>query len=73
MEPILFFILLIVGLFLFRIISGVVLPVMRTAKVIRREFEEQSRPRPTPNPAASSKEKPNWDKMGDYIDFEEVK
>ncbi|HTJ14731.1 MAG TPA: hypothetical protein VL547_21980 [Dinghuibacter sp.] len=73
MEPILFFILLIVGLFLFRLIAGVVLPVVRTAKVIRREFEEQARPRPTPNPAAPAKGKPNWDKMGDYIDFEEVK
>jgi hypothetical protein len=80
MEPILFFLLLIVGFFLFRLIVNVVLPVMRTIRHVRNEFVHQAPPTPgaTPKPSPSSpaggpRSKPNWDKMGDYIDFEEVK
>ena len=80
MEPILFFFLLILGFFLFRLIINVVLPVMRTVRDVRREFVHQTQPTPGPtpkpgpsSPAGGHKSKPNWDKMGDYIDFEEVK
>lgn len=79
MEPILFIFLLALGFFLFRLIVNVVLPVMRTVRVVHRAFDQQGQqgrpagPQPSPSSPAGGKSKPNWDKMGDYIDFEEVK
>lgn len=79
MESILYFFLLILGFFLFRLFVNVVLPVIRTVRQVRRQFvhqeanREQSMPKPGPASPAGTKSQPNWDKMGDYIDFEEVK
>jgi hypothetical protein len=76
--------LFLVGYFFFKLISGVVLPVMRTVRVVRREFNQQQQGPMGPGTAprygnnagpaqTDDKKAPNWDKMGDYIDFEEVK
>ncbi|TDW99794.1 hypothetical protein [Dinghuibacter silviterrae] len=81
MESLLYFFLLILGFFLFSLIVRVVLPVMRTVRQVRRQFAHQqaahqhttATPKPGPSSPAGTKTNPNWDKMGDYIDFEEVK
>jgi hypothetical protein len=94
-----YLLLFLVGYFFFRLISNVILPVMRTVRVVRQEFHRQAdgtqegpmgpgggtmgrgaaggrqgygQNGNAPNPQ-SPKSAPNWDKMGDYIDFEEVK
>lgn len=78
-------VLFLVGYFFFRLISNVILPVMRTVRVVRREFQEQGQggqdaqrrsngnSQPGNGQPGQQKNSPNWDKMGDYIDFEEVK
>lgn len=71
-----YFLLLILGYFLFRLIFNLILPIIRSTRVIRQGFahmHEETRPKPTPPPNAHKNASPNWDKMGDYIDFEEVK
>ena len=72
MELVELIVLFLVGYFLFRLIFNVVVPVTRTVRMVRREFAHQETPRPE-TPPADVKKTPNWDKMGDYIDFEEVK
>lgn len=65
--------------FLYNFIVKVVLPVYRTTRQIKRQFsgmkqqfqQSGSAAPPEPEPAASrKKDKP---KIGEYIDFEEVK
>jgi hypothetical protein len=81
MESILYFFLIILGFFLFRLIVSVVLPITRTVRQVRREFAHQqaahqqasATPKPGPASPAGTKAQPNWDKLGDYIDFEDVK
>ncbi|MBN8788895.1 MAG: hypothetical protein J0I84_17560 [Terrimonas sp.] len=77
-----FILYIILGYFLFRFITGFVIPVFRTGKQIKRQFndmqqrmEEQMRQQQ----AAAANNAPQAEKqspatpVGDYIDFEEVK
>jgi hypothetical protein len=81
MEPLLYLFLFILGYFVFRLVANFILPVLRTVRVVRREFARHQADASAgtgaaaqrPNPPAGGKPTPNWDKMGDYIDFEEVK
>jgi hypothetical protein len=81
MGPFLYLFLFILGYFIFKLVTNFILPVMRTVRVVRKEFAQHQADANTvpgtgpqrPNPPAGGKPTPNWDKMGDYIDFEEVK
>ncbi len=82
---ILFYILL--GYLLFRFITGFVIPVFRTTRNVREQFSQmnqnQGRQQPPNGPASaapgnpaagtSSQRHPDASKVGEYIDFEEVK
>lgn len=77
-----YILLLILGYCLYKLIFSLVIPFARTYRVIRRGFaqmQEEARPQQqqhwngAPKAGGAPKRTPNWDKMGDYIDFEEVK
>jgi len=66
---------------LYRFVFNFLLPVVKTTRQVRRQFmqmqdtmqghgPESSRPKQEPKPAPSSSTK---GKMGEYIDFEEIK
>jgi hypothetical protein len=77
----------ILGYCLYKLIFNLILPIVRSTRVIRQGFsrmqeemhpgQDRTGPKPTPSPHARTSSgkapSPNWDKMGDYIDFEEVK
>ncbi len=80
-----YILLAILGYILYRLIFNLILPIVRSTRMVREQFAQmqddlhrpgQTGPKPAPNPAkgsAGNHAAPNWDKMGDYIDFEEVK
>jgi hypothetical protein len=82
-----YFLLLILGYFLFRLIFNLILPIIRSTRVIRQGFarmqeemnpgQDAPGPKPSRPPHAGQhpgrNPSPNWVKMGDYIDFVEVK
>ena len=61
--------------FAYRFIVGFVVPVYKTTKQVKKQFnamreqQEQYAPRPTPTP----EKKPQGVDKSDYIDFEEIK
>ena len=79
------FVLAILFYLLYRFISGFLIPVIRTTRHMRRQFHEMNgqpppgaQPGSTPNSAGKTAEKPGasktgTSKVGEYIDFEDVK
>jgi hypothetical protein len=76
--------LIIVAYFAYRLLVGLVLPLLRAGRLVRQEFAKQHSEQAPGTPPeghfgspgghfGSARTKPDWDKMGDYIDFEEVK
>jgi len=66
--------------FLYKVVFGVVLPVYRTTKQVRKgfqdmqsrmnEYQNETQQQPGDKQASS---KPDIDDLGEYIDFEEIK
>jgi hypothetical protein len=79
------FALVILGYLLYRFIAGFLVPLFRTTSQMRQQFHETNRQPPAggqpgnpSNPAngatgASDASKSGTSKVGEYIDFEEVK
>jgi len=79
------FVLAILFYLLYRFIAGFLIPVIRTTSHVRQQFNQhaerstQNAERPTQNPQSStsnaqrSNTNSGASKVGEYIDFEEVK
>jgi len=76
------FVLIIVGYLAYRFIAGFLFPLFRTTSHMRQQFHNMNRepngqPGPGTNGAGPSQpppaSKPESSKVGEYIDFEEVK
>ncbi|WP_460684282.1 hypothetical protein [Niabella aquatica] len=60
--------------FFYNLFVKVILPVYKTTSHIKRQFKNMAQQRETENNAAApSQNKPVKEKVGEYIDFEEVK
>ncbi|WP_346236082.1 hypothetical protein ABDK00_017265 [Niabella insulamsoli] len=76
MSAIGFILLLIFGWFFYNLLVKVVLPVYRTTRQIRRQFRDMSNQRESHSSADNQTAPPKenaTEKVGEYIDFEEVK
>jgi hypothetical protein len=76
------FVLIILGYLLYRFIAGFLFPLFRTTSHMRQQFQNMNRePNGQPGHDATgagpadphSAQKPGTSKVGEYIDFEEVK
>jgi hypothetical protein len=79
------FVLVILGYLLYRFIAGFLVPLFRTTSQMRQQFHNMNRRSPADdrpgNPSnsgngtagASNASKSGTSKVGEYIDFEEVK
>jgi hypothetical protein len=73
------FVLAILIYLLYRFIAGFLIPVIRTTSHVRQQFNKQNAERTTPNAEGSrpqsqaSNPVSGASKVGEYIDFEEVK
>jgi hypothetical protein len=76
------FLLAALGYILYRFFTGFLIPVFRASRRMRQQFQDMNQqqgagPGTSGNGARSSKppgkRKPNTAKIGEYIDFEEVK
>ena len=75
------FVLAILIYLLYRFIGGFLIPLFRTTKNMRQQFNQHTQnghapnaQRPTPNePQSPPHASPTHSKVGEYIDFEEVK
>lgn len=72
-----FIIYVLLAYFLYRFITGFLIPVFRTGKQIKKQFNDmqqrmhdQMNEQKPPSPSTNDKSKTT---AGDYIDFEEVK
>jgi hypothetical protein len=75
------FVLAILIYLLYRFIGGFLIPLFRTTKNMRQQFHNMSNQGPTPNAQRPTPNEPQppphsnttHSKVGEYIDFEEVK
>ncbi|HVY74185.1 MAG TPA: hypothetical protein VG890_05105 [Puia sp.] len=68
----------IVGYLFYRFLTGFLIPIFRTTRHVRQQFDEMNRQRQngqaggTTTGSSQSTRKPDTSKVGEYIDFEEV-
>ncbi len=75
------FVLAILFYLIYRFIGGLIIPLFRTTRAMRQQFTNMSGQNPNQNGTSSqetkapqgSNAKPDSSKVGEYIDFEEVR